>query len=159
MFKKGIDAFNDQAYFDFHEILEPLWIESQNTDEKAFLQGLIQIGVAYYKLDQDANFIGARNKFKKGLTQLTPLKTRPPFCDWLDLATLLQHAQQDFDTLQRNGEAGFTPWDNTSFPQLKIKSRWQTSPAFYRFSMNETMWAYRRLAAASQSMFLKKASM
>ncbi len=121
VFKKGIDAFNKQAYFDFHEILEPLWIESKHSHEKAFLQGLIQIGVAYYKLDQDANFIGARNKFKKGLTQLTPLTTQAPFCEWIDLACLLKQAQVDFNTLVHNGESAFLPWDSTQFPQLKTR--------------------------------------
>lgn len=40
----GILLFNDQEFFEAHEVWEDLWVESHGT-ERAFIQGLIQAAV------------------------------------------------------------------------------------------------------------------
>lgn len=60
--------FNRKKYFEAHEILEPLWIQSKGKN-KIFYQGLIQISVAQHHL-QNNNKIGAKNLFLKARKKL-----------------------------------------------------------------------------------------
>lgn len=46
----AIDLFNNSYYWEVHEVLEKLWLESgKDSDEGVFLKGLIQIAIALLK--------------------------------------------------------------------------------------------------------------
>jgi predicted metal-dependent hydrolase len=65
---KGIEEFNLGRYFEAHDVLEDLWMETVGED-RLFLQGLIQVSVGFYHLF-NRNFVGAVSQFKKGLSKL-----------------------------------------------------------------------------------------
>ena len=53
-----IELFNSKCFFDAHEVLEDLWIESEG-EVKDFYKGLIQCAVAFVHLQRN-NFRGAK---------------------------------------------------------------------------------------------------
>jgi hypothetical protein len=53
----GIDLFNEQHFYDAHEVWEDVWRESVG-HEKGFLQGLIQAAVALHH-HSTGNVVGA----------------------------------------------------------------------------------------------------
>ena len=66
--KQGIDEFNRGHFFECHDTLEELWMETVGED-RLFLQGLIQISVGFYHLFNQ-NYKGATSQFTKGLEKL-----------------------------------------------------------------------------------------
>jgi len=56
-FQEGIELFNRGRFFDCHEALEEVWLEFSG-DRKKFLQGLIQLTVAFHHL-RNGNRVGA----------------------------------------------------------------------------------------------------
>ena len=68
--KKGVLLFNHQLFFEVHEVLEAQW-RLENGKEKIFLQGLIQIAVAFHHL-QNRNVRGAVLLFQDGIAKLAP---------------------------------------------------------------------------------------
>lgn len=73
-FFRGIEEFNRHAYFEAHDLLEDLWHEYREND-RLFLQGLIQIAVGCYHLE-NRNHSGARSQFGKGMEKLGPFTPR-----------------------------------------------------------------------------------
>jgi predicted metal-dependent hydrolase len=66
--RKGVDEFNAGKFFECHDTLEDVWrgIRGAGRD---FLQGLIQVSVGFYHLD-NANLRGAESQLGKGLQKL-----------------------------------------------------------------------------------------
>lgn len=56
-FQEGIELFNRGRFFDCHESLEEVWLEFSG-NRKKFLQGLIQLTVAFHHL-RNGNRVGA----------------------------------------------------------------------------------------------------
>ena len=83
---RGIALFNGARFFEAHEVLEDVW-RSAPADEKRFLQGLVQLAVAFHH-HSTGNHIGMRSVMERGLRnldgypndfygiQLLPLKRR-----------------------------------------------------------------------------------
>ena len=66
----AIDLFNHQYYWEVHEVLEKLWLETgKKSTEGIFLQGIIQLSVALLKKNQ-SNTIGTLRLTKKALPKL-----------------------------------------------------------------------------------------
>ena len=63
-----IGQFNEKEFFDAHETLEALWIETVG-EEKDFYKGLIQCAVAFVHLER-GNFKGARKLYKTATAYL-----------------------------------------------------------------------------------------
>jgi uncharacterized protein len=57
LYRRGIDLFNQQRFYDAHEILEDAWRETSGP-ERLFLQGLIQVAVGLHH-HSTGNSIGA----------------------------------------------------------------------------------------------------
>lgn len=64
IFRKGVQHFNRQEYFDAHEVWEGLWVNEKG-EARNLLQGLIQIATAFHHFRQ-GNFRGARILFETG---------------------------------------------------------------------------------------------
>ena len=73
--RKGALLFNHHLFFEVHEVLEAQWLQ-ETGQEKLFLQGLIQIAVAFYHLE-NANLRGAQMLLQDGMAKLSPY--RPAF--------------------------------------------------------------------------------
>lgn len=68
LFRKGIEEFNTQCFFEAHDTWEELWRATSGPD-RLFYQGLIQTAVGLYHLT-NGNFRGARSQFGKALDKL-----------------------------------------------------------------------------------------
>ena len=77
--REGIALFNRGEFFECHEVLEAVWMEASG-DQKTFLQGLIQIAVAFYHLRR-SNFIGSSRLLRAGLEKLSQGATQPEIAD------------------------------------------------------------------------------
>tara|TARA_B100001964_G_C13770243_1_gene395680 strand:- start:114 stop:506 length:393 start_codon:yes stop_codon:yes gene_type:complete len=65
LFIKGIEAFNNNAFYDAHEYWEDLWSDYRLKDAK-FIQALIQLSVGYFHIT-NMNFNGAKGLLNKCL--------------------------------------------------------------------------------------------
>src|SRR5262249_17451737 len=68
--RKGALLFNHHLFLEVHEVLEAQWRE-ESGDVRSFLQGLIQIAVAFYHLG-NGNFRGTIALLQDGLVKLRP---------------------------------------------------------------------------------------
>lgn len=68
LFRKGVEEFNTQCFFEAHDSWEELWRETSGPD-RMFFQGLIQTAVALYHAG-NGNIRGARSQFAKALAKL-----------------------------------------------------------------------------------------
>lgn len=65
---EGIRLFNEEEFFECHDVLEELWSETMG-DERSFLQGLIQASVALFHFG-NGNLGGARKLFDSAWQRL-----------------------------------------------------------------------------------------
>jgi predicted metal-dependent hydrolase len=70
LFADGIRMFNEQEFYDCHEVLEALWNREQEP-EKQFTQGIIQIAVGLYHYLR-GNLAGANKLIPRGLERIRP---------------------------------------------------------------------------------------
>lgn len=70
-YREGLRLFNEEDFFECHEVFEELWSESQG-DDKKFLQGLIQAAVALFHFGNE-NFGGAKKLYVSATEKLRPL--------------------------------------------------------------------------------------
>lgn len=68
-FSRAVGEFNDGRFFECHDTLEALWVESSG-DDKRFLQGLIQVSVGFYHFF-NGNPSGALSQWRKGGEKLS----------------------------------------------------------------------------------------
>jgi predicted metal-dependent hydrolase len=102
-FLKGIEEFNQQAFFECHETLEELWLEERG-EERQFFQAIIQIAAGYYKLQQQVP-IGAVKLWRTGLEKLTAYQ---PVYLGMNVEALMRSVQMnlgDLEGAQKRGEA------------------------------------------------------
>ena len=88
--QEGIRLFNEEYFFEAHEVLEDLW-KREHGKSKLFLQGLIQICAAYHHF-QNGNLIGAETLLERGAQKM---RSYPPDYLGIDTATLLAHVDRD----------------------------------------------------------------
>ena len=68
LFRKGVEEFNTQCFFEAHDTWEELWRETSGPD-RLFYQGLIQAAVGLYHM-ANGNLRGAQSQFGKALNKL-----------------------------------------------------------------------------------------
>jgi predicted metal-dependent hydrolase len=90
----GLRLFNEEEFFEAHDVWEELWSESLG-DEKKFLQGLIQASVSLFHFGNE-NYGGARKLYDSCRQKLDPY--RPSFMG-LDLDQFLTDYQRCFQEL------------------------------------------------------------
>ncbi len=69
--EKGRAAFNRGEYFLAHELWEEVWRESEDAEQRPFVQGLIQIAAGLHHL-QEHRARPAAGLLRKGLEKLSP---------------------------------------------------------------------------------------
>ncbi len=67
-FRRGIEEFNQKAFYACHDTLEAIWMEAE-TAEKPFYQGILQIAVAFYHLG-NLNWRGGAILLGEGINRL-----------------------------------------------------------------------------------------
>lgn len=98
-YREGLRLFNEEDFFECHEVFEELWSESQGDDRK-YLQGMIQAAVALFHFGNE-NFGGAKKLYLSALQRLQPL---PAMYMSIDLARFLADFEVCFQELLANTE-------------------------------------------------------
>jgi uncharacterized protein len=96
--RKGALLFNHHLFFEVHEILEEQW-KQENGEIRTFLQGLIQIAVAFHHLRND-NFRGATALLHDGLAKVIPHQPTFLGIELVNFVARLEACQQE---LRRRG--------------------------------------------------------
>lgn len=120
--EEAMGLFNQQAFFEFHEVVEDLWRPLPPGPEKLFLQGFLQAGVGLYHL-QKGNYTGAKNLLSSGLQKLdettgfqeSTLVHSLPF----DPFALRVAIQKTLETVLRVGHAEAPHLSGIPIPTLK----------------------------------------
>lgn len=97
----GVDLFNEQKYWECHEVLEELWLEDTQDPARNVYWGIIQVAAAciHYR---NENLIGARGmiikakeKFERchSLNVITPLLLEE--LDWARLEALVMEVPSE----------------------------------------------------------------
>jgi hypothetical protein len=94
----GIRLFNQQAFFECHEVLEDLWRPTRGA-RRLFLQGVIHLAVGFYH-HQKANPHGAERQLSKGLKKLAGYL---PEFDGVNTALLYRESLACFETIVSGG--------------------------------------------------------
>jgi len=116
-FELGVTEFNEGKFYDCHETLERCWQEqglvppeeAESLDpHRQWVQGLIQISVAYHHLER-GNVKGARKLMRRGYDRIKkfPLISYP-----LDLGPFEAIVQSSLDWLEAQPES--------DLPQLSV---------------------------------------
>jgi predicted metal-dependent hydrolase len=96
----GLRLFNDEEFFESHEILEDLWSETQD-ERKKFYQGLIQAAVALLHFG-NGNLGGAKKVYLSCRKYLEPYQ---PGYEGVNVSQFLQDLQFCFQELIDNRDA------------------------------------------------------
>ena len=91
---EGIRLFNEEEFYDCHDVLEELWSATLG-DEKKFYQGLIQASVALFHFGNE-NLGGARKLYGSARKNLEPYG---PHCQGIDLTKFLTDFKHCFQQL------------------------------------------------------------
>jgi hypothetical protein len=114
-FGEGIRLFNSQKFFECHEALEALWLESAG-EEKLFLHGLIQVAAAFHH-QQRGNRAGARSLLEKGWKKLVGFGPRRRGIDLVGLRSQLKTWREYIKRPEETG--GASPRPAPSLPRIK----------------------------------------
>ena len=96
---EGIRLFNEEDFFECHEVLEELWSETLGP-EKKFYQGLIQAAVALFHFGNE-NLGGARKLYQASLEKLDPYR---PIYQGLDVDQFLAAMKSCFQELLESAQ-------------------------------------------------------
>ena len=69
-YREGLRLFNEEEFFECHDVLEELWSETIGA-EKKFIQGLIQASIALFHFGNE-NFGGAKKLYISSRKNLDP---------------------------------------------------------------------------------------
>ena len=111
LFSTGLSLFNEQQFFDCHEVLEALW-NRESEPERQFTQGLIQIAVGIYHLLRE-NRVGAQKLLPRGLKRIAAFQPTHRAVDVAKLCT-------DVESLLRDIELGEKPTAEISVPKISF---------------------------------------
>lgn len=121
-FWQGVEQFNSGQFYACHDTLEALWIEASEP-EKTFYQGILQIAVALYHLE-NRNWRGAVILLGEGSNRL---RRYPSSYGGVDVDELLSQSAVLLTTLQQIGQNLITSGDlgeneALSLPRIVIVS-------------------------------------
>ena len=80
-------------------------------------QGVLQIGVSFHQIEED-NYRGAVKMLRRGLLHLRSL---PPVCQTLDVATVRREARAVHDELVALGPDRLGEYDQEKLRQVKLR--------------------------------------
>jgi uncharacterized protein len=112
---KAVCLFNHHLFFEVHEILEEQWKQEEGA-ERLFLQGLIQIAVAFHHLHNN-NFRGATALLHDGVAKIAP--HQPEFLD-IEVQRFVGRIIACQQELQRLGPEHFQQFPLEMIPSLQF---------------------------------------
>lgn len=119
--KEGVELFNEQKYWECHEVLEDLWMEDRMDAARNVYWAIIQVAAAciHYRDGKITGALGmvkkAKEKFRRCHEQhvLTPIVLK--YLDWEELETLVMSIKEqdamlsDFEALFNFRFTHYTP--------------------------------------------------
>lgn len=92
-FTKGLSLFDDREYFECHEVIEALWLETPSEDPyRDLYKGVIQAAAAIYQLDRGITS-GALGLYR---TSTGYLEAYRPSALGLDVDKLINRLKEKF---------------------------------------------------------------
>lgn len=121
---KGVDLFNNEDFFEAHEVWEDLWHATRG-EARDFIQGLIQVTSAFHHL-RNGNMRGARILHDSGVQLLGPYGDRYMGLDLKKLraefdAALSGILEPPVDQLAGRGHAGPVKIDYSPAKAPKVR--------------------------------------
>ena len=113
---QAILLFNHQLYFETHELVEALWLE-ENGHLKMFLQGIIQVAVAFHHLLYH-NYYGATVLIKDGTDKLRPYA---PYESGLDIRQFLEDLEPCRQRLQQFDQKTIHKFETGLIPKMVFR--------------------------------------
>jgi predicted metal-dependent hydrolase len=113
--RHGIEEFNAGEYFEQHEWLEKAWLEEQRPIREMY-QGILQIGVGFLQIER-GNWIGAIKLLRRGLPRL---RTLPPVCQGVDIASFRAASEAIHAELVTLGAERLGEFDQVKFPKIGV---------------------------------------
>ena len=113
--KQAALLWHHRLFFEFHEILEGIWMDWRGS-ERSFLQGLIQLGVAFYHIQRN-NYSGAMSMFRYGRAKVEPHS--PHYCG-VELKRFLDRIEKCREALKRLGPDRCPDFDWRLVPPLQV---------------------------------------
>lgn len=114
-FFKALEEFNRRRFFECHETLEDLW-NAERSELRRFYQGILQVGVGYYKIITRPNYRGALSLFESGIGYLRLFE---PSQFGLDVTALIKTVEASRRELERLGPERLDQFDRKLIPTLK----------------------------------------
>jgi uncharacterized protein len=111
----GIEQFNTKQFYACHDTLEALWIEATEP-EKSFYQGILQIGVALYHLENQ-NLRGAMILLGEGSNRL---RRYPSIFGGIDVDELLNQSVALLKELQQTSPEA-NDFRHASFAEINLE--------------------------------------
>ncbi len=118
-FFQAVQEFNERRFFECHETLEDLWNEEER-DLRRFYQGILQLGVGYYKIVTKPNYRGALALLQTGAEYLRPFV---PQQFGLDVLALIAAAEVARTQLTHLGPARLNEFDPALIPLINLTSQ------------------------------------
>jgi predicted metal-dependent hydrolase len=103
-FARGVQLFNERRFYEAHDVLEEAWRPLRGPG-RSFLQGLIQVAVAFHHLEQ-GNLAGARSVLQRAEGRLAPYA---PAAFGLDVAAHLRELHDWQERIEAGTAAGGEP--------------------------------------------------
>lgn len=113
----GVQQFNDGYFFEAHETLEDLWMQSP-WPTRRFLQGVIQLAAAFVHLVRH-EYAGTVRLLGHALEKLADFAPRYM---GVDVERLLAEAGQAHDALVALGPERLAEWPRERIPQIAFSS-------------------------------------
>ncbi len=111
--QRGVELFNQQEYFEAHEVLEHAWNEESGPGRELY-RGILQVAVAYLQIER-RNYNGALKMFLRLRQWLDPL---PDECRGVNVAQLRAEALAARAELERLGPERIAEFDRALFKPL-----------------------------------------
>jgi len=115
-FLQGVTLFNAGEFYKQHDVFEKHWMEDPRPIRSLY-QGVLQIGVALHHVET-GNYRGAIKMLRRGLPRLRSL---PPVCQTLDVATLRREARAIHDELLALGPERLGEFDLARLRAVKLR--------------------------------------
>lgn len=115
--EKGIKALEDFNKGDLrgcHYTLEKLWVESKG-EKKRYIQGIVQIIAAIFKIRRQPNWESAKRLLKKGLSRLEEIE---PQKVEVDIERLIADAEELLSRIEELGPEEFTKIPDEALPKM-----------------------------------------
>ena len=106
-YEAGITEFNSGEFFECHDTLEELWMETRG-ERRRYLQGLIHTAVGIFHAGR-GNFKGADSQLVKGIEKLSDYAPHYLGVDVEKLIADVVALRAAITTGAENGEEGFDP--------------------------------------------------